>query len=97
MTWATALPRSLRIAPKALRSLIYETSPKYYPALDKTGSRQVTQPLAHRDGALAPANAHMRVQETKALLKTVESNPLRFGSATGSAVKVRKWHVPGVT
>jgi hypothetical protein len=25
-----------------------------------------------REGALAPAHSHMRVQETKALLKTVE-------------------------
>jgi hypothetical protein len=32
-----------------------------------------------REGALAPAHSHMRVQETKALLKTVESNPYALG------------------
>ena len=52
--------------PKAFRSLIYETSPKYYPALGKKRSPWRTE------RARLLRHTATCVGETKALLKTVE-------------------------
>jgi len=68
----------VRNHPKAFRSLIYETSPKYYPALGKKRS----PPCRTERARLLRHTATCAWERQKRCSRRSKSNPLRFGPAT---------------